>query len=67
MQPKTAGAVRFAEYTLDLGTGELYRNHTPLKLQPQPARVLVLLVRRPGELLTRQEIAWCPRFGLPLA
>ncbi len=57
MQPKTAGAVRFAEYTLDLCTGELHRNHTPLKLQPQPAKVLVLLVRRAGELLTRQEIA----------
>ena len=57
MQPKTAGVVRFAEYALDLRTGELHRNHIPLKLQPQPAKVLVLLVRRAGELLTRQEIA----------
>ena len=50
MQPKTAGVVRFAEYALDLRTGELHRNHIPLKLQPQPAKVLVLLVRRAGEL-----------------
>ncbi len=57
MQSKTAGVVRFAEYALDLRTGELHRNHLQLKLQPQPAKVLVLLVRRAGELLTRQEIA----------
>jgi len=38
-------------------TGELRRNRTSLKLQPQPAKVLALLVSRPGEIVTRQDLA----------
>ena len=57
MQPKTAGVVRFGEYALDLRTGELRRDNIPLKLQPQPAKVLALLISRAGKLLTREEIA----------
>src|SRR5713226_5095260 len=38
-------------------TGELRRNGTSLKLQPQPAKVLALLVSRPGEIVTRQDLA----------
>jgi len=57
MQPKPAGLVRFAEYALDLRTGELRRDNIPLKLQPQPAKVLALLISRAGKLLTREEIA----------
>ena len=57
LQPKTASVVRFGDYTLDLRTCELCRRETPLKLQPQPAKVLTLLVSRAGELITRQELA----------
>jgi len=49
--------VRFADFELDLRSGELSRDGTSLKLQPQPAKVLVLLVSRHGEIVTRQDIA----------
>jgi TolB-like protein/DNA-binding winged helix-turn-helix (wHTH) protein/tetratricopeptide (TPR) repeat protein len=49
--------VRFADFELDLRTGELRRDGTSLKLQPQPAKVLVLLVSRAGEIVTRQDLA----------
>ena len=49
--------VRFADFELDLNAGILRRGNERLKLQPQPAKVLVLLVNRPGSLVTRQELA----------
>ncbi|MGA8150994.1 MAG: winged helix-turn-helix domain-containing protein [Terriglobales bacterium] len=53
-----SGAVaRFRGFELDLGSGELRRDGTLLKLQPQPAKVLALLVSRPGEVVTRNELA----------
>ena len=57
MESNTASLVLFGEYALDLRTGELLRGATPLKLQPQPARVLTILVRRAGQVVTRQELA----------
>lgn len=48
--------VRFAEFELDLRSGELRTNGTSVKLQPQPAKILALLVRRRGETVTRDEI-----------
>lgn len=49
--------VRFAEFELDLLTGELRRNGALLKLQPQPARILSILVSRVGEVVMRQDLA----------
>ena len=48
--------VRFAEFELDLRSGELRTNGTSVRLQPQPAKILALLVRRRGETITRNEI-----------
>ena len=48
--------VTFGPYRLDLDSGELCRSDIPVKLQPQPAKLLVLLVERAGELVTRDEI-----------
>jgi TolB-like protein/DNA-binding winged helix-turn-helix (wHTH) protein/Tfp pilus assembly protein PilF len=50
-------SVRFADFELDLRTGELRRRGATLKLQRQPAKVLSLLVSRAGEVVTRQELA----------
>jgi DNA-binding winged helix-turn-helix (wHTH) protein len=47
---------RFGEYELDTDAGELRRHASRLKLQPQPFKLLVLLVRRAGSLVTREEI-----------
>jgi TolB-like protein/DNA-binding winged helix-turn-helix (wHTH) protein/tetratricopeptide (TPR) repeat protein len=47
---------RFGLYELDAATGELRKSGALLKLQPQPLRVLELLVQRSGQLVTREEI-----------
>jgi TolB-like protein/DNA-binding winged helix-turn-helix (wHTH) protein/Flp pilus assembly protein TadD len=49
--------VLFGDYELDCRTGELQRNGTTLRLQPQPAKVLSILVSRAGEVVTREELA----------
>src|SRR5690349_18283209 len=48
--------VTFGPYRLDLETGELFRSDALVKLQHQPAKLLVMLVERAGELVTRNEI-----------
>lgn len=49
-------AVRFGEFLVNLETGELHRRGKPVKLRPQPGKVLALLARRAGHLVTREEI-----------
>jgi DNA-binding winged helix-turn-helix (wHTH) protein len=49
-------AYRFGSFVLDAVTGELRKGDTSLKLHPQPLRVLVLLVGRAGEIVSREEI-----------
>jgi DNA-binding winged helix-turn-helix (wHTH) protein/Tfp pilus assembly protein PilF len=46
----------FGEYELHLDSGELFRAGKPVKLQPQPAKVLEALARRSGEVVSREEI-----------
>jgi DNA-binding winged helix-turn-helix (wHTH) protein/Tol biopolymer transport system component len=50
------GRVRFGEYELDSQSGRLLRDGRPVKIQPQPLRVLGVLVQRPGEIVTREEL-----------
>lgn len=49
-------SVTFGPYRLELETGELFRSDALVKLQHQPAKLLVMLVERTGELVTRDEI-----------
>jgi len=48
--------IRFGPFDLSGTTGELLKEGVLVKLQPQPFHVLRLLVSRPGELVTREEI-----------
>jgi len=47
---------RFGVYQLDPGAQELYKHGIRIKLQEQPFRVLLMLVERPGEVVTREEL-----------
>jgi DNA-binding winged helix-turn-helix (wHTH) protein len=47
---------RFGEFELNVDAGELRRNNGRVKLQPQPFKLLVLLVRRAGNLVSRDDI-----------
>jgi TolB-like protein/tetratricopeptide (TPR) repeat protein len=46
----------FGPFELDLKTGELTKSGRVVRLRPQPARVLCLLVSRAGELVSRDDI-----------
>jgi DNA-binding winged helix-turn-helix (wHTH) protein len=53
----SAVVVSFGEFQFDLRSGELSRKGVLVKLQPQPAKILALLVARPGQVVSRTEIA----------
>ncbi|HMD98934.1 MAG TPA: tetratricopeptide repeat protein [Terriglobia bacterium] len=48
--------VRFGVFELDVCAGELRKSGLKIKLQPQPLQVLLLLLERPGEVFTREEL-----------
>ena len=48
--------VRFGEFELDLQTAELRNNGHKFIMQEQPFEVLVVLLERPGQLVTREEL-----------
>ena len=47
---------RFGQFELDVTAGELRRNSARVRLQPQPFKLLVLLARRAGALVAREDI-----------
>jgi DNA-binding winged helix-turn-helix (wHTH) protein/Tol biopolymer transport system component len=48
--------VRFGPFELDIQLGELRKSGIRLKLQGQPIQILEMLLAKPGELVTREEI-----------
>lgn len=44
------------EFVLDAASGELRRNGSSVRLQPQPLQVLIALLNRPGEVVSRDEL-----------
>lgn len=48
--------IRFGSFEVDLRAGELRRDGARVRLQQQPFRVLALLLERPGDLITREEL-----------
>jgi TolB-like protein/DNA-binding winged helix-turn-helix (wHTH) protein/Flp pilus assembly protein TadD len=53
---QTPRAIRFGPFEADLHTRELRKHGLKLRLQEQPFHVLTMLLARPGELVTRDEI-----------
>ena len=48
--------VRFGPFEADLETHELWKNGTKVKLGGQPFEILAVLLNRPGQLVTREEL-----------
>ena len=48
--------LRFGVFELDPRSGELHRNGVKLRLADQPRQILQLLLERPGELVTREQL-----------
>lgn len=48
--------VHFGPFQFDRESRELFHGGTRVKLQPQPAMLLAMLLERPGELVTRDDL-----------
>ena len=48
--------IQFGAFELDLAAGELLKGGSKVRLQEQPYQVLVALLERPGEVVTREEL-----------
>jgi len=47
---------RFGPFELEASSGELRKHGRPIKLPPQPGKVLSLLVEHPGDVVSREEV-----------
>jgi DNA-binding winged helix-turn-helix (wHTH) protein len=56
-QRELVSAIRFGDYELDPNRGVLSHKGVPLKLQPQPFRVLELLVTHAPNIVTREQLS----------
>ena len=54
--PSSTHIVSFAGFTADLRSGELYKNGVKVRLERQPFQVLAILLERPRELVSRDEL-----------
>jgi cholera toxin transcriptional activator len=50
------GIFRFGAYEADPGSGELRKSGIRLRVQEQPFQVMLVLLERPSELVTREEL-----------
>src|SRR5271168_4412931 len=56
-EPLPFSVYRFGDFSLDCGKFELCRKDRRLKLERKPLELLVLLVTKHGQVVTREEIA----------
>jgi DNA-binding winged helix-turn-helix (wHTH) protein len=54
--PPSRRIFRFGLFELDAARNTLTRSGARVKIQDQPFRVLVMLLERPGEIITREEL-----------
>src|SRR5262245_56753042 len=54
--PAKIGSIRFGPFLVGPAAGELWRDGTRLRVQDLPFRLLVTLLERPGEVLSRDEL-----------
>src|SRR6204780_170515 len=52
----SSACLRFGVFEADLRNGELTKQGKRLRLQEQPFQLLAMLLERPGELVTREEV-----------
>ena len=56
MKGEPTGILRFGVFEVDVRSGELRKQGVRIKLQEQPFHVLTVLLQRPGEVVTREEL-----------
>jgi DNA-binding winged helix-turn-helix (wHTH) protein len=53
---QSTDVVRFNAYEVHLRAGELYKAGRKIRLQGQPFHILAMLLERPGEVVTREDL-----------
>src|SRR5579884_1448377 len=56
MQANSRRVFRFGAFEADPATGELRKSGVRIRLQEQPFQVLLVLLERPGDLVSREEL-----------
>jgi TolB-like protein/DNA-binding winged helix-turn-helix (wHTH) protein len=56
LETRPFGIVQFGTFEVDLRSGELRKQGKRIKIQEQPFHVLTVLLRHPGEVVTREEL-----------
>src|SRR3990172_912208 len=54
--PQGNRILRFAAFEVDLRAGELRKHGMRIRLQDQPFQILAMLLERPGDVVTREEL-----------
>src|SRR5215470_3533273 len=53
---RPAHAIRFGDFEADFRAGQLRKHGLRIKLQEQPLQILAMMLERPGEVVTREEL-----------
>src|SRR6267143_2067370 len=56
MRTERSEILRFGTFEVDVRAGELRKQGVRIKLQEQPFHVLIVLLQRPGDVVTREEL-----------
>ncbi|HVR27583.1 MAG TPA: tetratricopeptide repeat protein [Candidatus Polarisedimenticolia bacterium] len=56
MDPRLNSVVRFGTYEVSLHSGEVRKSGLRIRVQQQPIKLLEILLERPGEVVTREEL-----------
>jgi TolB-like protein/DNA-binding winged helix-turn-helix (wHTH) protein/Tfp pilus assembly protein PilF len=56
LEARSRSILRFGVFEVDLRSGELRKQGVRIKLQEQPFQVLTVLLQRPGDVVTREEL-----------
>ncbi|PYV31910.1 MAG: hypothetical protein DMG22_15170, partial [Acidobacteria bacterium] len=55
-QVQASRVLQFGAFEVDLRAGELRKSGARIRLQEQPFQILIMLLERPGDVLTREEL-----------
>ena len=56
LEARSSAILRFGVFEVDVRAGEVRKHGARIKLQEQPFHVLTVLLQRPGEVVTREEL-----------
>src|SRR5205807_9517285 len=56
LEAQASAILRFGVFEVDVRAGEVHKQGARIKLQERPFHVLTVLLQRPGELVTREEL-----------